>query len=113
MLINRLFKKNLDVLHIFLMFIINTSEILPLLINSKLLKSFIKKPSEIHIMQIISPLELDIESTSINSFSTEDSGISTFESFSKHLSKLENTKAIEKFTILFKRSKHMTKKQYI
>ena len=48
--------------------------------------------------------EFDIESTSLKSFSTEDSGISSNDSFSKHLNKLEDPKAIEKFSLMLKRS---------
>lgn len=51
--------------------------------------------------------EIDIESSSLNSFSTEDSGISSFNAFSKHLTRLEDPKTIEKFSILLKRSKFL------
>ena len=52
---------------------------------------------------MLSSSEIDIEASSLNSFSTEDSGISAFEAFSKHLTKFEDPKAIETFTVLLKR----------
>ena len=50
-------------------------------------------------------VETDIESTSIKSFSTEESNITSFESFSKHIGKLEEPKTIEKFANLLKKCK--------
>lgn len=51
-----------------------------------------------------SSIEFDNESSSLKSFSTEDSGLSSLESFTKHLSKMEDPRAIEKFAIILQRS---------